>query len=144
MPYLAPHEETRRAVRNLGNGLYLLRWRQKARWSGQILWPSRSVREGGRRDAPDRTLGNIALDRREPEHSLIAEPHAQRIDKLTDVDLGPRLRHMRSDRLPFGKRLDPRGGQRGLLDSETGLDQNEALREKLGQMPRVPVRFRCA
>ena len=91
-----------------------------------------------------RTLGNIALDRRKPEHALIAEPHAQRIDKLADIDFGACFRHVRSDRLTLGQRLDPRGGQHCSLDPEAGLDQHEALREKLRQMLRVPVRLRCA
>ena len=112
----------------------------RGRSCGQV---APSAREVGS-DAACRTLGNIAFDRRKPEHALIAEPHPQRIDKLADIDFGAGLRHMRADRLPLGQRLDPGGGQRCLLDAEAGLDQHKALREKLGQMLRVPVRPRCA
>ena len=144
MADLAPDEKARRMIRHLRDGLDLLRRDQEPRRPRQILGPGQAVRRGIGATRCDRAFGHVAFDRREAEHTFRPEPHRKRIDQLADIDLDAILRDMPPDRLPFGQRLDPGGGQRCTLDAEAGIDQHQPFAKQLAKMLRVAVRPRGA
>jgi hypothetical protein len=94
-------------IRQFGDGFDFLRPREQARGSGQVFGPVEPLRWMKGRNATNRSLRQVAFDRRKSKDVFRAQAEGKRVDELAYIDFGAIFGHMPTDRLFFRERLNP-------------------------------------